>query len=248
MFSVILSSCSVKEDRTVCPCVLILDLEGIDRQMVSDAYLFAASADRLEFSDRLVLEDIGDEYVTSVPRGKLHLSVWSSCSHELTFGGIDIPLGKDCPRVYMHDSDLELIDEEVRETIHMHKNHCVMTISTEAGRMSFSGARIIGNVSGYTSEGLPAIGKFEYVLDDSNDDNECEVVLPRQTDASLALLVDDGYGDVKSFSIGQYIVSSGYDWTAPDLEDITVLLDYALTQIIIKIEGWESVFTYKVEM
>jgi hypothetical protein len=73
-------------------------------------------------------------------------------------------------------------------------------------------------------------------------------VLPRQIDASLMLEVDDGKGGYKAFALGQYIVSSGYDWTAEDLEDITVTLDYALTEIRLVIGGWESVYEYEMEI
>ena len=72
--------------------------------------------------------------------------------------------------------------------------------------------------------------------------------MPRQTDASLMLEVDDGKGNSKAFALGQYIVSSGYDWTSPDLDDVSVTLDYAMTEIRLVVGGWESVYRYDVEI
>jgi hypothetical protein len=60
------------------------------------------------------------------------------------------------------------------------------------------------------------------------------------------LVVDDGSDSTRYFALGQYIVDSGYDWTSPDLGDITVTLDYALTEISIRIEGWDGVHRYEV--
>lgn len=241
-------SCSVKEDRSVCPCTLMLDMSCVDSQLVPEADLFVTSKGSIEYQDKLSFDKMGDEYVISVPRKKLHLSVWTASDCNLPSGGMEIPLGCDCPRMYMFDTDLDTFQDESEEVVEMHKNHCVMTVMTELGDRFVHDVRIVGNVSGYTCEGKPAGGKFEYLLNGNRYEDGWKVVLPRQVDASLSLLIDDGQGTVKSFSIGNYIVSSGYDWTTPDLEDITLSLDYALTEVTIRIEGWESEFTYKVEI
>ena len=73
-------------------------------------------------------------------------------------------------------------------------------------------------------------------------------VLPRQSDASLMLYIDDGDTSVKAFALGQYIVSGGYDWTADDLEDISVSIDFAQTEVLVTVDGWESVYDYDVEL
>ena len=73
-------------------------------------------------------------------------------------------------------------------------------------------------------------------------------MLPRQKDASLILEVEDAKGNSKIFALGQYIVASGYDWTLPDLDDVSVTLDYAMTEIRLVIGGWESVYRYDIEI
>ena len=94
----------------------------------------------------------------------------------------------------------------------------------------------------------PLYGSFEFLLEDGGLEEGYKAVLPRQMDASLMLVIDDGGGSPQAFALGQYIVSSGYDWTAPDLEDITVTLDYALTEIRLIISGWDSVYEYEMEI
>ena len=62
------------------------------------------------------------------------------------------------------------------------------------------------------------------------------------------LEIDEGAGSVKAFALGQYMAASGYDWDAPDLDDVTVILDYALTELRLVISGWESVYRYDIEI
>ena len=242
------AACSVKEDRTPCPCVLELEFAG--------PYLAEAGlADLLVFSDEvLVWEDTVDiaryksGYSLPVPRTSLHVRAWAGAGGYASDAGLTIPLGQDCPRVYMHDSDIVAAGEQYHETVTLRKNHCVMKLLTEGEGKISSDLILKGNVAGYDSVGGPLRGDFEYLLDDKGLDEGYEAVLPRQTDASLMLMVDDGSGSHKAFALGQYIVSSGYDWTAADLEDVTVTLDYALTEIRMTINGWEGVYRYDMEI
>ena len=70
--------------------------------------------------------------------------------------------------------------------------------------------------------------------------------LPRQVDASLLLEVDDGTSVQKTFALGEYIISSGYDWTAEELEDMTVTLDYQITYVKITVSGWDKEYFYNI--
>ena len=92
------------------------------------------------------------------------------------------------------------------------------------------------------------VGDFEFLLNGVGADHGYVAVLPRQVDASLVLEIDDGKGNSKVFALGQYMIASGYDWNEPDLEDVTVTLDYALTELRLVVNGWESVYRYDVEI
>ena len=108
--------------------------------------------------------------------------------------------------------------------------------------------RLKGNVAGYDDVGNPYPGEFDYILDDDGLTPGYTAVLPRQTDASMMLVIDDGTGNHREFALGRYIVASGYDWASPDLGDVTVTLDYAQTEIRLVIEGWENIYRYDVEI
>ena len=241
-------ACSVKEDRSPCPCVLNIGFISPEKADSRSVGFRVSSSEGFELEDTLDLDRNGHRYQVSVPRTRLHVRAWTGDDGNASDLGLLIPLGQDCPRVYMHDSDVRTEGETYDETVTLRKNHCVMTLVTEGEGRIPSDLRIRGNVAGYDETGRPVNGDFEFLLDDGGTDREYVAVLPRQVDASLVLEVDDGKGNRKSFALGQYIISSGYDWSEPDLEDVTVTLDYALTEVRLVINGWESVYRYDIEI
>lgn len=243
-----LVSCSVKEDRDGCPCVLELDFEGQYAEDAGFADLQVASAAGIVWKDTVDMVRNRTGYSVPVPRTRLHVRAWAGAEGYVSDEGLMIPQGQDCPRVYMYDSDIIAEGETYEETVLLRKNHCVMTVVTEGEGKIAASLLIKGNVAGYDAAGRPLNGDFECPLEDNGLYEGYAVILPRQTDASLMLIVDDGSGNHKAFALGQYIVSSGYDWTAPDLEDVTVTLDYALTEIRMEINGWEGVYRYDMEI
>ena len=242
-----MSACSVKEDRNPCPCLLELDISGPDR-IPSEAVDIQISS-----PDGFVLRDTLDHwkeeglYSVSVQRGELHVSVWSGGGRYVSEDGLRIPSGKECPRIYMHDSDVVAEGEYVREEVYMRKNHCVLTILSEGEDGGFSDMVLKGNVAGYDKFGEPLHGDFEFAPDEGTE-ARYEAVLPRQTDDTLILEIVDPKGNHISFSLGRYIAASGYDWSAPELDDVTVTLDYALTEVRLNIDGWESEYRYDIEI
>ena len=242
------TACSVREDRIPCPCQLYLDFVGPDIDDGTFAGLMVTAMKGFVWKDTVDVVKVRNGYTVSVPRTLLHIRSWigaDSCASE---SGIVIPYGQDCPKVDMHDSDVKTTGEYIRETVILRKNHCVLTLTTKGEGKLPSHIRLKGNVAGYDAEGQPLNGNFCCLLKEEGLENGYKAVLPRQTDASLMLEVDDGKGNSKAFALGQYIVSSGYDWTSPDLDDVSVTLDYAMTEIRLVVGGWESVYRYDVEI
>lgn len=240
-------ACSVKEDRHACPCLLELDFICPDVEDAWPVSLVISTDAGFEWTDVIGSGDETEGYQVEVPRAGLHLRAWSGAGDMESASGIVIPEGSGCPRVYMHDSYMKADAEHLNETVTLRKNHCVLTLVAEGEGGMPSGLRIKGNVAGYDAWGRPLPGSFRVFLD-GIPEGGCQMVLPRQTDSSLMLEADDGKGGCKAFALGQYIISSGYDWEAPDLEDVTVILDYALTEIRLVVSGWESVYRYDMEI
>lgn len=242
------TACSVREDRLPCPCQLYLDFICPDIDESRYVELMITSMKGFMWEDTVNVAKVRNRYFVPVPQTFLHVRAWFGDDGCASDSGLIIPYGEDCPKVYMHDSDINVTGEYVKETVTLRKNHCVLTISTEGeGRLPVS-PRIRGNVAGYDADGVPLDGEFLYDLEEDGFDKGYKAVLPRQKDASLILEVEDANGNSKIFALGQYIVASGYDWTLPDLDDVSVTLDYAMTEIRLVIGGWESVYRYDIEI
>ena len=237
-------ACSVKEDRDACPCRLVLDMDYVDTSIVKCAEVVLTTSDGFCYRDTLNTEDFVAGYVVDVPRGEVGVGVYWGASDSVDDGGrLLIDYGDECPHVYMHSSRIMAVGESVVETVRMRKNHCVMTIQVLSEKDFPFRLEAKGWIDGYESGGKPSVGEFMYAMY-ADDDGACQLVLPRQTDSSLALEVHDDSGVLRSFALGEYVTASGYDWDSVDLKDITISLDYALTRVIIKVEEWtqEQVF------
>lgn len=248
LYAAVYVACSVKEERGVCPASLYLEFEQSYPTCPYPANLTVLSLGDVIWTDELDLGKEVGEYCITVPKQPVHVRVWTGTENLETKDGIEIPWGRDCPKVYMCDSDVEIRGEEVRVDVSMRKNHCIMTVvSTDKSGFPY-GIHVTGNVCGYTATGQPKSGEFHAPLLKNDDDYVWEMSLPRQTDDSLLLHVSDDTGVLTTFALGQYLSSSGYDWSKADLDDVSVTLDYALTQVRVLIDGWESVYTYVMEI
>lgn len=243
-----LTSCAIKEDRVPCPCVLELDFFCADSEEIEEVDLAVTSREDFQWRDTLDFRSEGEGYLVFVPRTDLHLRAWAGAEGYISKDRIVIPLGKDCPKVYMHDSDLKVDEEYVSAAVRLRKNHCVMTVVMEGDGEINSDLLIKGTVAGYDEAGEPLPGEFEYAMKTGYQSRRYVAILPRQTDTSLMLEINDGKGNRKSFALGKYIASSGYDWTADELDDVTVTLDYALTELKLSISGWDGIYRYDIEI
>ena len=90
-------SCSIKEDRSSCPCILRLDFP----ELVSGQEQFLLSVNRggeCIISDLLIPGETGGVCELEVPKDELFVNVWSEESFEyVADGALQIPLGDDCP-------------------------------------------------------------------------------------------------------------------------------------------------------
>ncbi len=239
------TGCSVKENRDECPCRLVLDFSEVDTSVIRHADLIMTADDGFVFTDNMETGDFRQDYSVPVPRSEVNVEVWNGTEDMLTESGLHIPFGEDCPPVYFHTSTVDARGDSVRETIRMRKNHCRMTVNLNFMENSPREVCILGNVDGYMADGTPSSGYFSYMLQGNADDGYC-VILPRQSDNSMAMEISDDTGVLKRFALGEYVVESGYDWSAPDLEDITVDIDIAFAGITLSIQGWDKTYVFDV--
>lgn len=249
------AACSVKEDRGDCPCRLILDFPAgcapgnevaldisgtgyvIDTTIVSGG---VGDADEgQEFSDSV-------EFVEDIRKGRAVVNAWHPSG--LRFrrdSGFVITAGEECPPIWLHSFIVDAYGESVRRTVALHKNYCLLTI-TMTGDPDDVDLRILGNYVGYGRNAQVLGGRFDCPMRHDAREGDWVIRLPRQLDSSLRLLVSSGNGASKVFAIGEYITGSGYDWDAPDLDDIEVEMDYVSASVTFKIDKWTETVSFEV--
>lgn len=239
--------CSVKENREECPCRLYIDF-GEDCAGVSEyAELTVFSEDGFSYSAKVDASAFEEEYMVPVPRGGVRVNAYYGAEEFVrTDGAMIIPLGDDCPRIYMYSSYVDTSGDVAYADVAMHKNHCVITVHVEESEFPYS-LNVRGNVAGYDSGGNPSGGEFSCLVRPDSE-GMCMVSVPRQTDRTLVLDVDDGTDVLKTFALGEYVAASGYDWHAENLEDITIGLDYSLSHLTLKVEGWSKELHFDIEI
>lgn len=270
--------CSVKEDRDLCPCTLVLEFPSEDAERLQEGVTVCMRGyygDGFSLCDTLLAgqpasggASDGVSYSYVVPKGDIDLAVAYSAdglAGELNSSGkwIEIDEGRPCPSIWTCCEKVSARADRVTVPVRLHKNFCRIDIQVrdvDGEEFPFK-LRVRGNVNGYGLDGKPARGAFlcdaesaetegtgfgtESDGDDSGTASEntgsghgYAVTVPRQTDDSLTLEIVTGDGVAKSFAIGNYIASSGYDWTSADLKDICLEIDYARTVILFTIDKW----------
>ena len=233
-----LSHCTTFEDRSACGCRLALNLDRVSEVLHPENALRLAldGPDGFSLSERLYSPDDGSPWsmMIRVPNGEYILSAATASLH--------IPTGEESPPLYLCRVPLDASGESLTHTVIVHKNYCLLTLvikSAEGGEYPYS-LDIEGNVDGCEADGTPTVGPFR-VTAVPRVDGIVNVRIPRQIDNSLTVSFTLGENHLITFALGQYIAASGYDWTAPDLDDITIEIDWASTTLTFTIDAWTTV-------
>lgn len=243
--AILCAGCTVKEYREACPCRLVLDFSEVDTSAVRSADLYVTVPGGYVFTDLIGAESFPKDYSVTVPRTSLVVNLAYGAGGYMSESGLKIPFGEDCPCVYMHSSAVNADCEMWREVVRMRKNHCRMDVAVKADDGYRPWLKVVSDVSGYDVYGNPVEGAFES-RKRTDASYWCSFVVPRQTDDMMTLEIDDGEGVLKRFSLGEYIASTGYDWSSPDLQDIGIELDFAVTQVSLTIKGWDEVYVFDI--
>lgn len=194
----------------------------------------------------LIPDEISDVYEVEVPRSELDVVAWSGCGDYISEQGLVVPLGYDCPRVYIHRSRVLAQGELVRDTMTLRKNHCVLRIRFMKEE-EMESLTLRGSVAGFDRSGYPMPGDFQVSRTlEPLTGKQIEIVLPRQIGDPLYMDVSDTSGKVKTFPLHEYISAAGYDWTEPDLKDLDLTLNYTLTSVSLVVLGWDEEFVFDV--
>ena len=264
----LLSSCSVKEDRSGCPCWMTVempDMVGHDGGQVDndDCVVLRlrgnSDEDEVDYSYQVTESVRVDAEVLEyeVPRGSVGVSV-IEMPDRVGYDGIvghdgdevRIPVGEQMDSLYGYFRMFYTRCESVLCDVELHKEFCTVSFTLgDEGYVSPYDLEVWGNVAGVSAWDLmPLEGDFRFAP--SPEDGVYRVRVPRQLDASLELVMlempdqaghDGERAVVDRLPLGEYIARSGYDWAAEDLADVHIALDMEKQQVMITVSDWDGV-------
>lgn len=173
--------CSVKEDRDLCPCTLVLEFPREDAERLQDGVTVCMrgySDDGFSLCDTLLAgrtassrgpDNVSGKWSYSyvVPKGDVDLAVSYSAdglAGKLNSSGrwIEIDEGRPCPSIWTCCEKVSARADRVTVPVRLHKNFCRIDIQVrdvDGEEFPFK-LRVRGNVNGYGLDGKPARGAF----------------------------------------------------------------------------------------
>ena len=236
--TMLLMSCSIKEDRDGCPCWMTVEMPG---QVGDDSAVILrlhgnydeGAMDYAYKVSESIKADVGIlEY--EVPRGSIGVSVVNSAR-------LVVPVGEQMDSLYGFFKPYHTRCESVKCDVELHKEFCTVSFTlVDKHYESPYDIEVRGNVSGVSPWDLvPVSGAFKYAP--VAEEGVYQVRVPRQVDASLEMVLLSNQEIVSRLPLGEYIIRSGYDWAAKDLSDVSVALDLEKQQVMVTVSGWDGV-------
>lgn len=242
------ASCSIKEDRTPCPSYLtiyydlavpVLQKNNITTGVVTSVtnaadFRFRLSVDPSEYPDGLE--------VPVSPKSIATVSGISGVSlGELTADKFTYRRGMSADRIWAGTDQVDCTGELAEHHVTLHKQFAVMHVVFR-GSASYADLRMEARAAcdGFEAATLiPVRGDFRCDLEKTGEDS-FEVRLPRQDNDGLLLLLWSGEELLSEIPVGKNIASAGYNWAKKDLDDIEVLIDFAVPDISFSVQPWKD--------
>ena len=238
-----LLSCSVKEDRSACPCLLVVSLDRIPGILREEALqLEVLSGDgRICWQDPL-RADQGPLRV-QVPRGHVRIgAAWDALGTRAK--AVLTPSGSEADSLFAYSAVVPCQAETVTDTVWLHKQWCTLHIQLlSPDAWVLYRMEIQGRWNGLALDDLSPIPGELTVEPRLLRPGLYEGRIPRQGDDGLRLKIfdpDRGPEAVCDYPLGELMRRSGYDWTEPDLRDLTVTLDPTQAEITVEIAPWDT--------
>ena len=250
-----LLSCSIREERQLCPCLLSLRLQkdcGLSGSRQMDLCLYSEAGGILLDQEGLMLNDLRGDGLPAieVPKGIVRaggvIGLRSGRRHD---GGdhISIPAGLPSDSLYFVSGTTDASGETAVIPVRVRKEFAAIEISfvlTE-GTDKPAECPYFLYLRSYTAgldlrDGTPLPGRF-HCLPEEYSPGHFRSILPRQrTPEDLVLEVrekEDTHQLLDEIQLNAYLPED-FSWQDEDLKDIRLRIDYAHARLEISVGNW----------
>ncbi len=249
-------SCSVKEDRDVCPAWLVVRSDGhvAEGASLAGGFTYRVSPSfgaPCEIASGTHSEFTSEGRAFRVPRKHdIFVDVFEGASGmELTDTLLRIPFGSECDALFCGSGTTWVPADDGVLPLPLNRNHAKVTVVLKGDILFPYPYSFVfkGGVDGYSIPGLaPHHGAFSCRKGIIAAKSGCSARVPRQTDDSLEMelrsISDDSL--VHTVPLGLLAAQTGYDWNEPDLKDIRIELDFARSILTLIVGDWTLSTTY----
>ena len=250
MVSILLGSCSIKEDRTVCPCILNLDYSLVrSDERVHDAdneHLYLMVPPQVAVPVNLGEYPQGQSMVIS--RKDALLSCYLGYSADRISGGrLVIPQGKDSDCFYSYHENLFIgpDTEEVSVTPRLcgEFTRVVVCFKDNDSATSEMSLQVHSTTNGLDlSTGRPTEGEFSCAMAPC-DKESFAFNMPRQggRDISIDVLCASDLQPLYTIDLAGNLDKASYDWNAESLPPLVIInIDRQNILIDVQIIDWDE--------
>ncbi len=203
-FGLMMSACSVKEDREVCPCLLsVIPAEAFEEPMEDDPdtewklTLTGYAEEGMIVEESFGVERVRDTLEYPVKKGNVVVTAWlAGAEMQVSGSNCRIPVGEQALPLYACREALNANGETVWCTLHPRKQYSTLLLLDDGITGPPFGGRILkirGHSCGLDMATLqPLEGEFECTAQAANhlSGRGFQVRIPRQGDASLELKLE----------------------------------------------------------
>lgn len=227
--TILLASCSVKEDRSDSPCWITVTAN----ETISLSAWYG--------SQKILDNHIGGLVDYTVPRGIVDLVASN--------GAFTVPEGQQMGELFAQLQHLDTDDEFASTGIELKKQFATVSIDfkdEDDGRTGYD-LLVTGSVAGANPHTLePQEGPFSCVPQLFAEGRGYSFRVPRQKDESLRLELSFNGKPVETIDLGYLIAKSGFDWKAENLGDVSILCDLPAHTFTITVKEWEGPVTFEI--
>ena len=244
LMTALLPSCTIKEGREDCPCLLEIDLEAFRLEGIDPDVSVTGDRGKVTLFKRDGL------LVASVSKGEYRFSAVSAGPATLLGNQLVSTVRDKGPdSLFASASVLECVTEDLRIRPVPEKQFCTVTLqvgSSETGDFRFLVRSPCDGLDRFTL--VPSSGYHSYALEESGNGLYRFRVLRQDGSDGLSIDVIPEEGISREIPLGRIMLEAGYDWTRKDLDDFYLKFDPVLMILQVRISGWNTEKTIEITL